>query len=63
MKQFIIKESAWALIAFAAFGLLSLATETKEPLVIGMLVYAAVKASYLYGLHNQITRNNESRRH
>ena len=50
MKQFIIKETAWVLIAFAVFGLLSLATGTKDPLVIGMLVYAGIRISYLYGL-------------
>ena len=61
MKQFIIHEAAWVLIAFAAFGLLSVLAGMKEPLIIGMLVYSAVRISYLYGLTQ--SKNYESRRY
>ena len=50
MKRIIIKEAALILIAAFVFGLLSLTTKTAEPIIIGMLVYVGVRASYLYGL-------------
>lgn len=50
MKQFVLKECVWLLIAAAVFGLLSLLTHTSDPIIIGMIVYSGVRISYLYGL-------------
>ena len=50
MKQFILKECVWLLIAAAVFGLLSLLTHTSDPIIIGMIIYSGVRISYLYGL-------------
>ena len=50
MKQFVLKECVWLLIAAVVFGLLSLLTHTSDPIIIGMIVYSGVRISYLYGL-------------
>ena len=49
MKEIIIKEIVWLLIAAAVFGLLAVVSECKDVLVVGMIVYSAVKISYWYG--------------
>jgi hypothetical protein len=50
MKQFVLNECVWLLIAAAVYGLLSLLTHTSDPIIIGMIVYSGVRISYLYGL-------------
>lgn len=54
MKQFVLNECVWLLIAAAVFGLLSLLTHTSEPIKIGMIVYSGVRISYLYGQISKI---------
>ena len=54
MKQFVLNECVWLLIAAAVFGLLSLLTRTNDPIIIGMLVYVGVRISYLYGQISKI---------
>lgn len=49
MKEIIIKEIVWLLIAAAVFGLLAVVSECKDAWVVGMIVYSAVKTSYWYG--------------
>lgn len=54
MKQFVLNECVWLLIAAAVFGLLSLLTHTSDPIIIGMIVYSGVRISYLYGQISKI---------
>lgn len=49
MKEIIIKEIVWLLIAAAVFGLLAVVSECKDALIVGMIVYSVVKISYWYG--------------
>ena len=49
MKEIIIKEIVWLLIAAAVFGLFAVVSECKDAWVVGMVVYSAAKISYWYG--------------
>ena len=52
MKQFILKECVWLLIAAAVFGFLSLLANTRDLLITGMITYSVVRISYWYGYIN-----------
>lgn len=53
MKQNILTEVVWLLIAIIVYGVLAILSGTKEVFIIGTLLYAVVRISFWYGKLNK----------